>query len=227
MKGRLIAVDTIDGGGKGLQIRRLVEGLRVAYPGVEILETREPWDVPDNDIGLRIRKVIGEGGRRQVWPEEEGLNHQSLQYLYFLDRCVHYMKCIIPALEQGKLVITDRERMVTFAYGMAAGVDSKVIKGWHDGMMSPDLFIYLRVDAEVANKRIESRSKKTGQAKELFEDPERVRKNVEGFDGVAALGVIDNLKVVDGNPGPDEVAAAMMAAVEDKLGDWLRERRTA
>ena len=221
MRGKLIAFDGVDGCGKSTQVVLLSKVLQQKYPSLDIVITREPWDVEHNPIGKRIRSILTNKADRRVWADQSELNHESLQYLYFLDRCVHYMKLIIPSLEENKLVITDRERMVTYAYGLSTGVPVQVVSGWHDGMTAPDLYIFTKVSAETALLRLRKRNEANNTDADLWEKEDIVRKNVGNFEKVASLNIIKNLEVVDANKGMTETNDEILARVESALSDWL------
>jgi dTMP kinase len=220
-RGKLIAIDGVDGSGKSSQVKLLADRLKQDYPTLKILVTREPWDVEHNVIGKRIRSTMVQGKNKRVWADEESLNHESLQYLFFLDRCVHYMKLIIPALEKDYLVITDRERMVTYAYGKAARVKVSTIKKWHENMAEPDVYYFVKVSPKTALSRINSRNATTKQDAEIFETREAVIKNIDGFNQITAKGVINNLVTVNGDDDLEAISEEVYNDLKKKLGPWL------
>ena len=206
MSGILIAIDGVDGCGKSTQVRLLAEKIKKDFPDQKVLVTREPWDVEENLIGKKIRSILNRESRGKIWADDAGFSPEALQYLFFLDRCVHYMKVIVPALLGNHIVITDRERMVTYAYGLAGGVDVSVIDGWHKDLYTPDQYFYIKVDSDTASRRINERNMLSNTNIDYFENPEKVKKNVEGFDKIASLAYIANLAVVDGGGSPEQVA---------------------
>ena len=223
MIGKLIAIDGVDGCGKSSQAKLLADYLRNRYPNLNVVLTKEPWDVQDNIIGQKIRTIMVGGENKCIWADEDRLDHESLQYLFFLDRCVHYTKLIIPELEKGSLVITDRERMVTYAYGMSAGVDIKTIRNWHKGIYDPDIYYFLEVNSETAISRIQNRNNILNQKYEIFEEKDRIIKNINSFKDISSKKIIKNLVELNGNQSISNVTGDLCNDVENRLSDWLRQ----
>ena len=92
----LITFEGIEGCGKSTQAKLLAEHLERV--GRSCLLTREPGGTR---IGREIRKVLLNPAHRRMAPEVE-------MALYFADRAQHLREVIWPALEEGKIVISDR-----------------------------------------------------------------------------------------------------------------------
>jgi dTMP kinase len=127
--GLLIAFEGIDGTGKSTQLPLLAAYLR--SQGCVVVETREPTSGP---YGQQIRALYQ--NRNQVSPEQE-------LELFLLDRRQHVAECILPALAQGVIVLTDRYYFSTAAYQGAAGCNPAVIFARHDFAPEPDLVLLL------------------------------------------------------------------------------------
>jgi dTMP kinase len=127
--GLLIAFEGIDGTGKSTQLPLLAAYLR--RQGCVVVETREPTSGP---YGQQIRALYQ--NRNQVSPEQE-------LELFLLDRRQHVEECILPALAQGAIVLTDRYYFSTAAYQGAAGCDPAAIFARHDFAPEPDLVLLL------------------------------------------------------------------------------------
>lgn len=113
-RGFFIVLEGIDGSGKTTQARWLAEALR--QKGYEVVLTREPSDGP---LGRRLRRYLAASPRR-LSPE--------LELSWFLaDRREHVESIIRPALEQGKIVISDRYYYSSMAYQGARGLDPEAI----------------------------------------------------------------------------------------------------
>ena len=63
--------------------------------------------------------------------------------LFILDRQEHVEQCLRPALQEGKIVLTDRYYFSTAAYQGAAGLDPEKILARHNFAPEPDLVILL------------------------------------------------------------------------------------
>jgi dTMP kinase len=112
-RGKLIALEGLDGCGKSTQLAHL--RARLAARGREVVATREPSDGP---TGQRIRAMARSG--EAITPAEELRWFQD-------DRREHVARVIEPALAAGRWVITDRYFLSTVAYQGARGLDWRAI----------------------------------------------------------------------------------------------------
>ncbi len=141
--GTLTAFEGIDGTGKSTQIRLLADWLRAQ--GEDVLETREPTD---SVYGRRIRELYVNRGACS--PEEE-------LELFIEDRKLHVKEVIRPALNAGRIVLTDRYYYSTAAYQGANGLDATTILKRNRFAPQPDLVILLTMPPELSAERISSR----------------------------------------------------------------------
>lgn len=193
-RGVFICVEGLDASGKTTHARRLVRNLR--RRGFDVVYTTEP---SRGEVGRFVRKYILQRKRR-VPSVVEAL-------LFAVDRVDHVEKRIKPALEEGKIVVSDRYVYSSLAYQGAAGLDLKWIEEINKLALPPDLAIYIDVPPEVVVKRI--RRKKS--VMERLETQRRVREVYMKF--------VENGKLVpvDGNRGKDEVAKDILTVVLDFL----------
>ncbi len=162
-KGLLIAFEGIDGTGKSTQIKLLAEWLRAQ--GEDVLETREPTD---SAYGRRIRELYV--NRAACTPEEE-------LELFLEDRKLHVKELIRPALNAGRIVLTDRYYYSTAAYQGANGLDAKQILQRNRFAPQPNLVILLTMPPELSAERISSR----GEQVNAFEQLDTLRRVSELF----------------------------------------------
>lgn len=197
-KGRLIALEGIDGAGKTTQCARLEEWLRAQGWLVERL--REPTDGP---YGRRIRELARQG-RDEITPEEE-------LGLFLKDREENVRRSILPALERGAVVLLDRYYYSTIAYQGAIGLDPAWIRRENEKFAPPaDLLIYLRIPAELARPRIVSQR---GGERDLFEREDYL-KRVQGlFDTMTDPQLVR----IDASQDPERVFEQILAAVRPLL----------
>jgi dTMP kinase len=139
----LIAFEGIDGTGKSTQIRLLAAWLQAQ--GEDVVVTREPTD---SDYGRRIRELYL--SREQCSPEDE-------LDLFIQDRKLHVKELIKPALQAGRIVLTDRYYYSTAAYQGANGLDVEDILRRNSFAPQPDLVILLTMPPELSAERIRSR----------------------------------------------------------------------
>jgi dTMP kinase len=150
--GRFIVIEGLDGSGQTTQVALLKKFLE--EKGLQVISTKEP--TMDSEAGRKIREILDEKVR--IEPTE-------LQKLFTQDRGEHLENLIVPALQEGKAVISDRYYFSTFAFGASDGLDLDKLIEMNDEFLLPDLTIVLRVSPRVCVERIEER----GEAKTLFE----------------------------------------------------------
>ena len=193
-KGVFICIEGLDASGKTTHARKLVRNLR--RRGLDALYTTEP---SSGEIGKFIRTHILQRKRR-VPSVVEAL-------LFAVDRVDHMEKEIKPALEEGKIVVSDRYVYSSLAYQGAAGLDLKWIQEINRLALPPDLAIYIDVPPEIVVKRI--RRKKS--VMERLETQRRVREVYMKF--------VENGRLVpiNGNRAKDEVSRDILAVILDFL----------
>ena len=112
MKGLFIVMEGPDGSGKTTQINLLKEYLEEA--GYECLITREPGGTV---IGEEVRQLI-------LNPEHKEMSPVTEMLLYAASRAQLVHEVIGPALEEGKIVISDRFVDSSIVYqGIAGGIE--------------------------------------------------------------------------------------------------------
>lgn len=142
-QGLFVAFEGCDGVGKTTQIARASAWVR--QQGWEVVETREPGGT---DLGMALRQLLLDAG--DVSARAEAL-------LFAADRAQHVHKLIIPAINAGKVVITDRYLASSIAYqGHGRELGSREIRDlslWATGGLVPNLTVLLDLDPEVAAAR--------------------------------------------------------------------------
>ncbi len=193
-KGVFICIEGLDASGKTTHAHRLVRNLR--RKEFDAVYTTEP---SRGEIGRFIRTYILQRKRRVPSVVET--------LLFAVDRVDHVEKEIKSALEEGKIVVSDRYVYSSLAYQGAAGLDLRWIEEINRLALPPDLAIYIDVSPEVVVKRI--RRKKS--VMERLETQRRVREVYMKF--------VKNGKLVpvDGNRRKDEVAKDILTVVLDFL----------
>ena len=153
-RGKLITFEGIDGCGKSTQMRLL--GQYLTGRGVAVVSTREPGGT---ELGRKVRSALLDGGAGSVEPLAELL-------LYAADRAQHVRRVILPALAEGKVVLSDRFYDATTVYqGYARGFDLKLVNQLNElatGGLKPDLTLLFDLDVETGLKRTMRRGDGTG-----------------------------------------------------------------
>lgn len=148
-KGLFITFEGPDGSGKTTVSTFVTQ--RLLDLGYDVVHTREPGGI---DIAEQIRKVI-------LDPKNTAMDVRTEALLYAASRRQHLIEKVLPALDQGKIVLCDRFVDSSLAYqGFARkiGIDNVLsinefaIEGHY-----PDLTLYFDVDAETGLKRIKHR----------------------------------------------------------------------
>ncbi len=124
-----------------------------------------------------------------------------------MDRVDHDESKIEPALESGKIVVSDRYVYSSLAYQGAAGLDIGWIKQINRMALPPDLAIYIDVPPEIVEKRM----RRKRSVMETLENQRRVR---EVYMQLVREG---HLKLVDGNRPGSEVSQNILAVVLKRL----------
>jgi dTMP kinase len=150
-RGRLVALEGLDGCGKTTQAARIAALLRAQ--GRDVVETREPTDGP---IGRKIRALARAG---EPVPAERELE------LFIEDRREHVGRVIEPALAAGRWVITDRYYLSTVAYQGARGLDWREILVQSEAEFpAPDAALVFELPADEGLARARAR----GSAPDLW-----------------------------------------------------------
>lgn len=150
-RGRFVVLEGPEGSGKSTLARRLAEWLRLR--GVDPLLVREPGSTPAAEA---LRAELLDADR--AWTPE-------LELLYYVTaRADHVTRVIRPALEAGRLVISDRYEMSTRAYqGAGRGVNAEHLEWVNQvatGGLEPDLTLVLELPAEVGLGRLKNSGRK-------------------------------------------------------------------
>jgi len=213
-RARFITFEGGEGVGKSTQVKRLLH--RLAQLSVEAVRTREPGGTPQAEA---IRSFILQG-RSESW----GAGAEAV--LFAAARLDHVTTLIVPNLENGKWVISDRFHDSTRAYqGLTGGVDTRLIDALEmlalDGH-EPDLTIVLDMDPEAAFRRVAQRQLEDGLALtgDRFEkeDLDWHRRLREAF-----------LAIAENNPGrcivisADQSEDALEAAIWDAVSGHFPE----
>jgi dTMP kinase len=185
-RGKLIAIEGIDGAGTTTQAAMLVTALESRGRSIHL--TAEPSSGP---VGLLIRQVL-----RGAHPE---LGPAALALLFAADRLHHVAAEIEPRLALGVDVVTDRFVYSSLAY-QSASLDPAWVAAINREAPEPDLTLYLRVDPEAARARRSAR----GGGEELFDGEQTQREVSARYD--LLLG--DGARIAEdprrgGEPGAD------------------------
>lgn len=146
-RGKFITLEGIDGAGKSSHINWLDSFLQGR--GETVVVTREPGGTP-----------LGEALRRLLLDNRQVMHGETEALLMFAARREHLDKVILPALNRGDWVISDRFADASFAYqgGGRRLLWQKLdqLEHWVQGEFQPDLTLYLDVTVETGRERTNS-----------------------------------------------------------------------
>lgn len=150
-----ITFEGIEGSGKSTALVRLCAALEAA--GRAHLHTREPGG---SALGRHLRALLLDA-RQEVAPEAE-------LFLYLADRAQHVRHIIRPALEAGRIVLSDRFADSTIVYqGYGRGLDIAELHRLNEtavGGLWPDRSILFDVPPEIGLARARGRNEAEGTA---------------------------------------------------------------
>lgn len=145
MKGLFIALEGPDGSGKSTIAKLL--GAYLKKKDLAYIITREPGGT---DIGEKIRAMI-------LDKENTHMSHETEALLYAASRSQHVDEKIVPALNEGKIVLCDRFVLSSLAYqgkGREIGIEKvKMINDFAIKDTYPDLILFFYIDPTLTLKR--------------------------------------------------------------------------
>lgn len=184
--GGFVVIEGLDGSGQSTQAALLRDFF--SEKGLQVVLTKEPT------IRSRAGKKI-----RQILDKKIKTTPKKLQELFIQDRKEHLENIIIPALEKGKMVISDRYFFSTFAYGAADGLSLEQLIKMNSNFLLPDLTFFLKVSPEVCLKRIQKR----GEPNTLFEKREKLARVWKVYKILPRK--IKNVRLIEGERPIEEV----------------------
>ena len=144
MKGLFITLEGGDGAGKSTQIRNIERFFD--EKGLVVVHTREPGGTA---IGEKLRDIL-------LDRENAEMDAVTEMLIYAASRAQHVRERILPALEEGKVVICDRftDSSIAYqAYGRELGEQVAEVNRRATGGLEPDITFWLDIDPYVGRQR--------------------------------------------------------------------------
>lgn len=208
-RGFFISFEGGEGVGKTTQIRRLAAALREM--GREVIETREPGGSPGAEA---VRHVLLSGAAEALGPRMEAI-------LFAAARSDHVETVIRPAIEAGKIVLTDRFMDSSRVYqGVTGGLDPDFMAALErvtvNGMV-PDLTIILDIEPEEGLRRAAAR-RVSGESADRYEKEQLDihRRRREAFLEIARKEP-GRCVVVDASNDESAIASTVFHAVAEAM----------
>lgn len=146
MSGMFITFEGPEGAGKSTNLYYLANRLEEA--GFPVQVTREPGGTL---LSEKIRELL-------IDPSFKGMTVDTELLLIFAARAEHLHQVILPAINEGKIVICDRFTDATYAYqGGGRGIDENkilMLERLVQGTFRPDLTLFFDLDATVGLARV-------------------------------------------------------------------------
>jgi len=196
-----------EGAGKSTQARMLASTL--TERGLDPVLTFEPGDTA---VGKEVRRIV-------LDPATGELSDRTEVLLYAADKAEHVDTVVLPALERGHVVITDRYVDSTLAYqgaGRTLSVEEvERVARWATSDLRPHLTVVLDLEPEHGLGRFAERDRIEGEGPEFHA---RVR---QAFLDMAAADP-DHYVVLDARGPAEEIACDVWRRVEPLLGQASR-----
>jgi dTMP kinase len=207
----MIVIDGVDGSGKGVQTRRLLQAFIDADQAVIL--TREPGGSPAAED---IRELLVKG-------EPEKWDSMTELLLMYASRRSHLRETIWPALEAGKWVISDRYADSSRAFqGIAGQLGLETVENIHRivvGDFEPELVLILDIPESVALARARNRGGDEDRFERKGVDYQRQVRNA--FLQIAA-GDSVRYQVIDAGQSMDQVSDSIVEVINARFNLKLK-----
>lgn len=207
MKGIFITLEGGDGAGKSTQIDNIKKYFEAK--GYSVLLSREPGGT---QIGEMLRDIVLDRANSEMDDVTEML-------VYAASRAQHVSELVIPALEEGKVVICDRYVDSSIAYqgyGRELGTDVKTVNDIATRGLRPDITFWLDIDPELGKKRAGNEGELDRLESEKLDFHYRLR---EGYKAICDADP-DRVKRIDASESVEE----MKQKIYEQLDRLLENR---
>ena len=202
MKGLFISLEGGDGAGKSTQIRNIERFFE--EKGLVVVHTREPGGTP---IGEKLRDIL-------LDRENAEMDAVTEMLIYAASRAQHVSERIMPALEEGSVVICDRftDSSIAYqAYGRGLGDQVAEVNRRATGGLEPDITFWLDIDPYIGRQRAGSEGELDRLETEKMDFHCRVR---EGYRELTEKHP-DRIKRIDASKTIEEMRADIYACLEE------------
>ncbi|MEK9186459.1 MAG: dTMP kinase [Patescibacteria group bacterium] len=207
-RGKFIVFDGGEGSGKSTQVKLLKKYLDIQ--GIASLLTKEPGG--DDAVCKKIRELL-------LDPAYHGkFSHRAELLLFEADRSQHVDQIIKPALNDGKIVISDRYESATFAYqcggrGVCTPYEFRFLNNFATDCLQPNFYIYIDIEPAIGLARKSQEGVETRFEKEKLEFHQKVR---AGFKEFFAMRFKSRWQEFDGNLSVEELHRQIVDCLKQK-----------
>lgn len=170
--------DGIDGSGKAtlvnwtadmfVQHRKTVVDLRKIMTEEKRFPSPKDWMCVDVVITTEPTYTHAGAALREYLLKNPAYNPLTVAHAFSVDREMHYREIILPALAEGKHILSERGVTSSLAYQVTAGLDEKVIASLPGNALAlthaPNFLIYAQLSAKTAVERLAKRTGKQDNA---------------------------------------------------------------
>jgi dTMP kinase len=206
--GLFVTFEGVEGSGKSTQVRALEAHLKDR--GIPTVFSREPGGTP---LGEQLRGIL-------LDPRQQGMLPLTELFLYLASRVEHVSGVVVPALERGAVIVSDRYTDASVAYqGGGRGLGWEVVEPLNrlaTAGVKPDITFLLDLDPEEGLARF------SGADGRSFRD--RIESEALEFHRRVRAAYIDASRreparfvVIDARRDPDEIARLVAQRIDDIL----------
>ena len=200
MKAKFITLEGIEGSGKTSSLKSITDLLD--KKNISYIITREPGG---SSIGKELRAILLDPDT-EISPEVELM-------LMLSDRKDHVEKIILPNLEKGNWVVSDRFMDSSIAYqGGGRQLDKKLIISLTDylNLPQPDLTLLFDLPVEISLSRVKARGELDRFEKEELEFHKRIRNTYLDL----AKNNSNRIKIIDSSKKIESMLNKVKQAIE-------------
>lgn len=205
-----------EGAGKTTQIQLFCQWLTAQ--ALPVFSTKQPGGTI---TGKKIREIL-------LTPHSDVMDGVTEALLFAADRRLALQTNILPALQQGKIVVTDRYADSTLVYQTARGANPTDIMALHHqatcGGVMPDLTFILDIAPEIGVQRSQQRLSDTASTETRYEDMDLSFHHAvrQGFLKIAEAEPT-RCAVIQANQAIDDVQQNILKAFLARYGQTAQE----
>jgi len=206
MTGKFLTLEGTEGAGKSTNLSFIKDWL--TEQGIDVISTREPGGT---EIGEAVRGIL-------LNQDFTAMHEDTELLLMFAARAQHLREKILPALTQGKWVISDRFTDASYAYqGAARGMGFEriaQIEQWVQQGTHPDTTFVFDLPIEIGMARVAARG---GETDRFEQEKHDFFEKVRGAYLTRAAQAPDRYQVLDASQPLESVQAAIVARLQSLI----------